>query len=162
MSLSPTSPVPAELSDQPSDTENMAPGGATGASRELDICILTPTKRGENSEDIEAGANALMDAADKTDAFNIGPVGGQMVVGEDNQTPADVEDQLDGLNLDDWSSDLSRQSCSPSARLNPSNNDEGSVKSTVEECEHIVLNTSLVEEDEQQVFSAVLPNLLPR
>ena len=76
MSLSPTSPVPAELSDQPSDNKNMTHGGATRASRELDICNLTPTKRGENSEDIEDRANSLMNVDEKTDAFNIRPVGG--------------------------------------------------------------------------------------
>ena len=66
---SPTSPIGAELSDQPSDSENLLAIGATGASRELDTCQITPSKKAETSEDFEIGANALMNAAEETNAF---------------------------------------------------------------------------------------------
>ena len=69
MSSPPTSPIVADQSDQPSDSENMLAVGRTGASRELDTCHVTPTRKQETSEDFEIGANAIMNAAEVTDAF---------------------------------------------------------------------------------------------
>ena len=62
--MSPTSPVGANNSNEPSDSGNLHGSSATGGSWELDSCKITPTRREETSADIEIGTNALMDAAE--------------------------------------------------------------------------------------------------
>ena len=47
----------------PSDSEATAQKSATGASLDLDKNAITPTKRMENSDDMDGGANALMNVA---------------------------------------------------------------------------------------------------
>ena len=108
---SPTSPVaPCDLSDQPSATEYIGPSNKIGASWDLDHCNITPTKRGETSADIEIGANALLDAAEMSGAFN--NVLDEMADVQFNNQQS-IQDQLVGLNLSDWSSDMSRASPEP-------------------------------------------------
>ena len=108
---SPTSPIaPWALSDQPSATEYIGPSNTTGASWDLDHCNITPTKRGETSADIEIGANALLDAAEISGAFN--NVLDEMADVQFNNQQS-IQDQLVGLNLSDWSSDMSRASPEP-------------------------------------------------
>ena len=114
---SPTSPVaPCDLSDQPSDAEYIGPSSTTGASWDLDHCNMTPTKRGETSTDIEIGANALLDAAEMSGAFNNASDAMAGMQQEDQQL---IQEQLEGLDLNDWSSNLSRASTEPPISTTP-------------------------------------------
>ena len=110
-----TSPIVNDLSDQPSDSENVLADGRTGASRELDTCLITPTRKLETSEDFEAGANAIMNAAEHTNAFRVERDINPPPV-EDSETDADtgehLVDELNRLLLSE-----SDQAPSPSAEL---------------------------------------------
>ena len=124
--LSPDAPIETGLpkpfilegsDNQPSDSEVTAQKSPTGTSLELDKNEITPTKKLETSEDMDGGANALMEATTKAgicfqvqnvlDVYNHEPppvVGSDNsntlpVVGSDNSGPQRVEVLLEDLDL---------------------------------------------------------------